>query len=267
MSWIARSFNYRWVSRNLDSILYYFICHTINSLFCFFFFFYFFIFIFIFIFFTFFEKCLYIYIIYEIERVSVSRDEESSPRLVTIDSQLSDLKRQQQELRSKWELERAGVTRLQEIKNQIDSTLTAIAKAEPVADSPADCVDPEIPHDTSVRGTPHTVEPLGLRTQRDDGLRNPLIGRRNYYLIAFREAMAFRRERRRHHREPPCHRLEYLDPRAAAGGKRRDAQMATAKNSRQIGRVGDDLDHIRPCEGFDRRGRRAAGKHQPGGGE
>jgi len=66
----------------------------------------------------------------QMERVSVSRDEESSPRLVTIDSQLSDLKRQQQELRSKWELERAGVTRLQEIKNQIDSTLTAIAKAE-----------------------------------------------------------------------------------------------------------------------------------------
>lgn len=60
----------------------------------------------------------------------MSRDEANSPRLAAIDSQLEVLQRQQQELRSKWELERAGVTRLQELKNQIDATITAIAKAE-----------------------------------------------------------------------------------------------------------------------------------------
>ena len=60
----------------------------------------------------------------------MSRDEANSPRLAAIDSQLEVLQRQQQELRSKWELERAGVTRLQELKNQIDTTITAIAKAE-----------------------------------------------------------------------------------------------------------------------------------------
>jgi len=50
--------------------------------------------------------------------------------LVSIDSQLDDLQRQQQELRTKWDQERAGVTRLQDLKNQIDSTITAISKAE-----------------------------------------------------------------------------------------------------------------------------------------
>lgn len=64
------------------------------------------------------------------ERLSVARDEAASPRLTAIDSQLETLQRQQQELRSRWELERAGVTRLQELKNQIDATTTQIAKAE-----------------------------------------------------------------------------------------------------------------------------------------
>jgi ATP-dependent Clp protease ATP-binding subunit ClpB len=43
---------------------------------------------------------------------------------------MSELQRQQQELTSRWQLERAGVTRLQEIKNQIDTTITEIEKAE-----------------------------------------------------------------------------------------------------------------------------------------
>ncbi len=47
-----------------------------------------------------------------------------------IDTQLNELQRQQQELRSKWEIERAGVTRLQELKEQIDAANTALTKAE-----------------------------------------------------------------------------------------------------------------------------------------
>lgn len=64
------------------------------------------------------------------ERHSVSRDEATSPRLAAIDAQLATLQRQSADLRAKWELERAGVTRVQELKNQIDATTTAIAKAE-----------------------------------------------------------------------------------------------------------------------------------------
>ena len=67
----------------------------------------------------------------QMERLSVARDEkEGSERLVSIDTQLNDLQKQQQELSSRWQLERAGVTRLQELKNQIDATLTEIEKAE-----------------------------------------------------------------------------------------------------------------------------------------
>mmetsp|Transcript_1970 Transcript_1970/g.3277 ORF Transcript_1970/g.3277 Transcript_1970/m.3277 type:complete len:934 (-) Transcript_1970:120-2921(-) len=66
----------------------------------------------------------------QMERHSVSRDEAESPRLSVIDTQLNELQRQQQELRSKWEIERAGVTRLQELKEQIDAANTALTKAE-----------------------------------------------------------------------------------------------------------------------------------------
>ena len=67
----------------------------------------------------------------QMERLSVARDEkEGSERLVSIDNQLNDLQKQQQDLTSRWQLERAGVTRLQELKNQIDATLTEIEKAE-----------------------------------------------------------------------------------------------------------------------------------------
>ena len=40
------------------------------------------------------------------------------------------LQRQQQELTARWNQEKAGVTRLQELKNQIESANIAIAKAE-----------------------------------------------------------------------------------------------------------------------------------------
>lgn len=66
----------------------------------------------------------------QMERLSVARDDSVSPRLVALDSGISALQRQQSELKSRWDLERAGVTRLQEIKNQIDDTRTQIAKAE-----------------------------------------------------------------------------------------------------------------------------------------
>lgn len=49
---------------------------------------------------------------------------------MSLDAQIKTLLKQQEELRSRWELERAGVTRLQELKNQIDITVTQIAKAE-----------------------------------------------------------------------------------------------------------------------------------------
>jgi len=66
----------------------------------------------------------------QMERLSVARDDAQSPRVQAIDSQIELLQRQQQELTARWNQEKAGVTRLQELKNQIDSTNIAIAKAE-----------------------------------------------------------------------------------------------------------------------------------------
>lgn len=62
--------------------------------------------------------------------MSVARDEQESPRLKVIDEQLARIQRQQEELRSKWELERAGVSRLQELKNRIDEAQTELQRAE-----------------------------------------------------------------------------------------------------------------------------------------
>jgi len=68
----------------------------------------------------------------QMERLSVARDEDptQSPRLLAIDDSIGKLQRQQAELRSRWEVEREGVHRLQELKNEIDATVTAIEKAE-----------------------------------------------------------------------------------------------------------------------------------------
>ena len=67
----------------------------------------------------------------QMERLSVGRDEAAgSARLNSLETQISDLQRQQATLKSRWDLERAGVNKIQEIKEQIDSTITAIAKAE-----------------------------------------------------------------------------------------------------------------------------------------
>jgi ATP-dependent Clp protease ATP-binding subunit ClpB len=66
------------------------------------------------------------------ERLSIARDvtPESTARLASIDSLLNDLQRQQEELSERWNVEKAGVSRLQEVKEQIDATHTAISKAE-----------------------------------------------------------------------------------------------------------------------------------------
>lgn len=66
----------------------------------------------------------------QMERLSVARDEQNSPRLQTIDAQIQTLQKQQEDLRARWNQERAGVVRLQELKNQIDATITAANKAE-----------------------------------------------------------------------------------------------------------------------------------------
>eukprot|EP00596_Hydrurales_sp_CCMP1899_P000317 CAMPEP_0119044926 /NCGR_PEP_ID=MMETSP1177-20130426/35757_1 /TAXON_ID=2985 /ORGANISM="Ochromonas sp, Strain CCMP1899" /LENGTH=930 /DNA_ID=CAMNT_0007015845 /DNA_START=219 /DNA_END=3011 /DNA_ORIENTATION=- len=67
----------------------------------------------------------------QMERLSIARDEvEGSPRVISLDEQVSRLQREQEVLKSRWDLEKAGVTRLQDIKNQIDEMLTKIAKAE-----------------------------------------------------------------------------------------------------------------------------------------
>lgn len=70
----------------------------------------------------------------EMERLSISRDEKNNnnnnPRIASLDSQLLLLRQQQQELRGRWDEERAGVNKIQEIKNNIDLTNVAIAKAE-----------------------------------------------------------------------------------------------------------------------------------------
>lgn len=66
----------------------------------------------------------------QMERLSISRDDENSPRLQQIDVDLSLLQRQQEELKARWDQERAGVTRLQELRNEIDAANIALQKAE-----------------------------------------------------------------------------------------------------------------------------------------
>lgn len=66
----------------------------------------------------------------QMERLSIARDEAGSERLQSIDSQINSLQKQQQDVKARWELERAGVNRLQELKEKIDATVTQIAKAE-----------------------------------------------------------------------------------------------------------------------------------------
>lgn len=83
----------------------------------------------------------------QMERLSISRDLETkeetksntkevraansdNARLRVIDTDLEDLKREEQELLNRWQREKAGVKRVQEIKNDIESTSFEIEKCE-----------------------------------------------------------------------------------------------------------------------------------------
>ena len=66
----------------------------------------------------------------QMERLSLERDEKGSKRLTLLDAELGRLERELQELTARWELERAGVSSIQELKNQIDQTNIDIEKAE-----------------------------------------------------------------------------------------------------------------------------------------
>lgn len=66
----------------------------------------------------------------EMERLSIARDDAASPRLANIDNQLSSLNRERDNLKQRWNAERAGVTKIKELKNQIDAAMTELAKLE-----------------------------------------------------------------------------------------------------------------------------------------
>jgi len=66
----------------------------------------------------------------QMERLSVARDDAQSPRLAQIDEHVKDLQRQQSELRDRWNLEKAGVSRLQDLKNQIEAQMLQLQQYE-----------------------------------------------------------------------------------------------------------------------------------------
>lgn len=75
----------------------------------------------------------------QMERLSIVRDEElnkgadhsaEEKRIAELDKQLDSLKREQRTLFDKWKLEKAGVNRLQELKNEIESVTLEMEKAE-----------------------------------------------------------------------------------------------------------------------------------------
>ena len=70
----------------------------------------------------------------QMERMSVARDEKkedrSSARVASLDSQISILQKNAQQMHESWEAEKAGVMRLQDLKNQIDSATTDMEKKE-----------------------------------------------------------------------------------------------------------------------------------------
>merc|ERR1711871_1530719 len=66
----------------------------------------------------------------QMERLSIARDDEESKRLIRLDSEIERLTREAESLRSRWETEKAGVSRLQELREKIDATNVEIEKAE-----------------------------------------------------------------------------------------------------------------------------------------
>jgi ATP-dependent Clp protease ATP-binding subunit ClpB len=70
----------------------------------------------------------------QMERMSIARDNKDPDRLRKLDSTIKDLQRQQQDLKGKWDAERAGVTRVQDLKNQIEATALKLDRAERTGD-------------------------------------------------------------------------------------------------------------------------------------
>jgi len=64
----------------------------------------------------------------QMERISISRDEPT--KTLDLDRRLQELQRQQQELKSRWDKEKAGVVKIQEIKNLIEQANRDVMKAE-----------------------------------------------------------------------------------------------------------------------------------------
>jgi ATP-dependent Clp protease ATP-binding subunit ClpB len=66
----------------------------------------------------------------QMERLSIAKDEEQSDRLESVDKQIEELQREQQGLTDAWNLERAGVEKVQGIKNELEQAKKDLAKAE-----------------------------------------------------------------------------------------------------------------------------------------
>lgn len=68
------------------------------------------------------------------ERMSIARDNTDPTRLAALDQTIKTLQKEQQDLKERWDVERAGVNRLQQLKNQIDATVTQLERAERSSD-------------------------------------------------------------------------------------------------------------------------------------
>src|SRR5437773_3448271 len=68
----------------------------------------------------------------EIERVSVARDDDpvSRERLAKIDAELAELQEKSAGLKARWQAEKAGITRIGKIKEEIEAARHAMADAE-----------------------------------------------------------------------------------------------------------------------------------------
>ena len=66
----------------------------------------------------------------QMERLSIARDEAGSKRLTALDDQINALQHELESLTNQWNSEREGVSVLQDLREKIDSTITAIEKAE-----------------------------------------------------------------------------------------------------------------------------------------
>jgi ATP-dependent Clp protease ATP-binding subunit ClpB len=70
----------------------------------------------------------------QMERMSIARDNTDPARLGALDQTIKALQKEQQDLKERWDVERAGVNRLQTLKNQIDATVTQLERAERMSD-------------------------------------------------------------------------------------------------------------------------------------